>query len=66
MRRTPHLARDCSGCKFQRRGGRLQLVGPIEEPSVIERILKHLGLAAELPATRPGRPPPCLDESASA
>jgi hypothetical protein len=107
VRRTPHLARDCLGCKLvsglrlarrgpavadlraatpggrrwadlmrrsygldvlacPRCGGRLRLVALIEERSVIERILKHLGLPAEVPATRPGRAPPCLDESASA
>jgi hypothetical protein len=41
------------------------LVALIEERSVIERILKHLGLPAEVPAPRPGRAPPCLDERAS-
>jgi hypothetical protein len=33
-------------------------VALIEEARVIERILRHLGLPAEVPATRPARAPP--------
>jgi hypothetical protein len=39
-------------------GGRLRLVALIEEAAVIDRILRHLGLPAELPAPRPARAPP--------
>ena len=46
-------------------GGRLRLVALIDERSVIERILGHLGFPTELPAMRPGRAPPLLDEGAS-
>jgi hypothetical protein len=39
-------------------GGRLRLVALIEEPRVIERILRHLGMPAEVPAARAARAPP--------
>jgi uncharacterized protein YbaR (Trm112 family) len=39
-------------------GGRLRLLALIEEAAVIERILRHLGLPTEIPATRPARAPP--------
>jgi hypothetical protein len=39
-------------------GGRLELIALIEDPSVIRRILRHLGLPTEVPAARPARPPP--------
>ena len=39
-------------------GGRLELIALIENPSVIRRILSHLGLPTEVPAARPARPPP--------
>jgi hypothetical protein len=48
-----------------RGGGRLRLVALIDERSVIERILGHLRFPTELPAMRPGRPPPLLDEGAA-
>ena len=38
--------------------GRLRLIALIEEPSVIERILRHLRLPTEVPTPRPGRAPP--------
>jgi hypothetical protein len=41
-------------------GGRLRLIALIQNAIVIERILRHLGLPAELPAMRPARPPPGL------
>jgi hypothetical protein len=37
---------------------RLELITLIEDPSVIRRILRHLGLPTEVPAARPARPPP--------
>jgi hypothetical protein len=40
------------GC-FLRRGEAL-----IDEASVIERILRHLGLPTDVPTARPGRAPP--------
>jgi hypothetical protein len=50
----------CPGC-----GGRLRLVATIEQPGVIEKILTHLGLPAELPspapATSPGWLPGCSE-----
>jgi hypothetical protein len=38
-----------------RGGGRLRLIALIDEAAVIERILRHLGLPTELPASQPGR-----------
>jgi len=61
MRRSYGL--DVLACP--RCGGRLRLVALIDDPSVIERILRHLGLPADLPATRPARPPPLIDEGAA-
>ena len=39
-------------------GNRRQIIALITEPSVIRRILEHLGLPAELPLLAPARPPP--------
>ena len=39
-------------------GGRLQLIALIEHASVIQRILRHVGLPTEIPEPRPGRAPP--------
>jgi len=39
-------------------GGHLRLIALIEEATVIERILGHLGLPTALPAPRPARAPP--------
>ncbi len=39
-------------------GGRLRLIALIEEASVIQRILRHLGLPTEIAAPRPARAPP--------
>lgn len=39
-------------------GGRLRLVALIEAASVIGRILRHLGVPAEIPPPRPARAPP--------
>jgi hypothetical protein len=39
-------------------GGRLRLLALIDEAAVISRILRHLGLPAEIPPPRPARAPP--------
>jgi hypothetical protein len=39
-------------------GGRLHLVALIEQASVIQRILRHLGLPTDVPEPRPARAPP--------
>jgi hypothetical protein len=39
-------------------GGRLRLIALIEQAAVIDRILRHLGVATEIPAPRPARAPP--------
>ena len=41
-----------------RGGGRLRLVALIEQASVVQRILRHLGLPTEVPEPRPARAPP--------
>ena len=38
--------------------GRLTLVALIQEPAVIARILRHLGLPEAVPVMRPARAPP--------
>lgn len=43
----------------RRRGGKLRVIACLEEPGVIERILEHLGRAAEsVNPARPSRAPP--------
>jgi hypothetical protein len=54
MRRT--FGVDVLACP--RCGGRLRLVALIEQASVIQRILRHLGLPSDLPEPRPARAPP--------
>ena len=54
MRRT--FGFDVLACP--RCGGRLRLIALIEHASVIQRILRHLGLPAEIPEPRPARAPP--------
>ncbi len=44
---------DCPRC-----GGRLRLIALIEDTSVIERLLRHLGLPTEIPEACPPRAPP--------
>jgi len=41
-----------------RDGGRLRLIALIDEAAVIERILRHLDLPTEIPASHPARAPP--------
>ena len=55
MRRT--FGVDVLACP--RCGGRLRLVALIDQASVFQRILRHLGLPADVPEPRPARPPPC-------
>jgi hypothetical protein len=47
--------RACPRC-----GGRLRLVALIEQASVVQRIVRHLGLPTEVPEPRPARAPPRL------
>ncbi len=39
-------------------GGRLPFIATIDDPPVVARILRHLGLPTETPAPAPARPPP--------
>ena len=41
-------------------GGRLRLIALIEDPSVVLRLLQHLGLPTEIPEPYPPRAPPLL------
>ena len=43
----------CPSC-----GGTLQLIALIEDPAVIQRVLRHLGLPTEIPEAQPARAPP--------
>ena len=54
MRRT--FGFDVLACP--RCGGRLRLIALIEQASVIDRILRHLGVPTEIPEPRPARAPP--------
>ena len=36
----------------------MNIVALIDQPPVIEKILKHLGLSTEIPQARPARAPP--------
>ena len=39
-------------------GGRLRLIAVIDDPAVVEHVLRHLGLPTEIPEARPARAPP--------
>jgi hypothetical protein len=39
----------------------MRLIATIEQAAVIQRILRHLGLPADLPAPRAARAPPLVD-----
>ena len=54
MRRT--FGFDVLACP--RCGGRLRLIALIEQASVIQRILRNLGLPTKIPAPLPARSPP--------
>jgi len=43
-------------------GGRLRFIATIEDPPVVERILRHLGLPTAMPQPAPARPPPTESE----
>ena len=45
-------------------GGRLRLIALLDASVVTERILRHLGLPAEVPPGRPARAPPLGDHAA--
>jgi hypothetical protein len=44
---------DCPRC-----GGRMKVLGPVEDPDVIPKMLRSMGLPAEAPSRSPSRPPP--------
>ena len=54
MRRS--LGLDVLACP--RCGGCLRLIAVIDDPAVVERILRHLGLSTDIPEARPARAPP--------
>ena len=54
MRRS--LGLDVLACP--RCGGRLTLIALIEDPAVIARFLRHLGLPTDIPEAQPARAPP--------
>ena len=39
-------------------GGRLRLIAVIEDPAVVQRVLRHLGLPTDIPEARSARAPP--------
>ena len=39
-------------------GGRFRLIALIDDPSVVQRFLRHLGLPTDVPKARPARAPP--------
>lgn len=46
-------------------GGRLRLIALVDASDVTRRILRHLGLPADVPAARPARAPPLYDDDAA-
>ncbi|MCC6766556.1 MAG: hypothetical protein IT293_18005, partial [Deltaproteobacteria bacterium] len=48
------LACDC--------GARLRFLATIEDPPVVQRILRHLGLPTDTPGPAPARPPPGAED----
>jgi len=38
--------------------GRLRLIAVTEDPAVVTRFMRHLGLSTQIPDARPARPPP--------
>jgi hypothetical protein len=45
--------------------GRLRLIALIQQPAVVQRILRHLGLSTDVPVPLPSRAPPRLWDSAN-
>ena len=39
-------------------GGRLRLIAMIDDPTVVQRVLRHVGLPTQIPDARPARAPP--------
>ena len=57
MQRTMGLdVLECPRCS-----GRLRLIAVIDDPAVIQRILRHLGLPTGMPEARPARSPPMTE-----
>ena len=57
MQRTMGLdVLECPRCS-----GRLRLIAVIDDPAVIQRILRHLGLPTGIPEARPARSPPMTE-----
>ena len=48
----------CDVLACPRCGGRLHLMALIDQATVIERVLRHVGLPTEVPAPCPTRAPP--------
>jgi hypothetical protein len=46
----------CAQC-----GGRLRLIATIEDPAIVDRILRHIGLPTDLPDLLPARSPPAVE-----
>jgi len=46
-------------------GGRLRFLATIEDPPVVQRILRHLGLPTDTPVLAPARPPPATSADLS-
>ena len=54
MRRS--MALDVTTCL--RCGGRLRLIAVIDDPAVVQRVLRYLGLPTQIPKARPAHAPP--------
>jgi len=54
----PVSAPDGTVLACPRCGGRMRLLGTIEDPQVTRQILTHLGLPTEVPVLSPPRSPP--------
>ncbi|MCP4675347.1 MAG: hypothetical protein GY854_07550 [Deltaproteobacteria bacterium] len=58
MRRT--FGVDVLAC--EKCAGRMEIIALIDQPPVIKKILRHLGLPTEIPQARLARPPPVEEE----
>ncbi|MEB2283045.1 MAG: ATP-dependent helicase HrpA [Myxococcales bacterium] len=43
-------------------GARLRFVATLEDPPVVQRILRHLGLSTDTPVPASARPPPAVGD----